>query len=114
MSNHFSRLNQYRSMWVLVLFDLPTVTKKDKKIASAFRKRLLKDGFSMFQFSIYLRFCASRENAEVHINRAKNALPKHGKVGILHITDRQFGQMEIFHGLKSVPTEQPCQQLEMF
>lgn len=61
------RFSEYRIMWVLVLFDLPTETKKDKKAYAEFRKNLQKDGFTMFQFSIYVRHCASCENAEVHI-----------------------------------------------
>ena len=55
-SDRCSRLNQYRSMWVLVFFDLPTNTKTDRKRATKFRKNLLDDGFTMFQFSIYMRF----------------------------------------------------------
>jgi CRISPR-associated protein Cas2 len=113
-TNKFSRLNQYRSMWVLVFFDLPTETKKERKAASGFRKSLLKDGFNMFQFSIYLRFCPSRENAQVHIKRTKFNLPKNGHVGILSITDKQFGMMELFIGKKEVENEAPSQQLEMF
>ena len=61
------RFSEYRIMWVLVLFDLPTDTKKDKKAYADFRKNLQKDGFTMFQFSIYVRHCASSENADVHI-----------------------------------------------
>lgn len=101
-------------MWVLVLFDLPTETKKEKKAYSDFRKRLLVDGFTMFQFSIYLRHCPSRENAEVHIKRVKNFLPEAGHVGILCITDKQFGQMELFQGKKVKKPSPPCQQLELF
>jgi len=98
----------------LVLFDLPTQTKKERKIYAAFRKKLLKDGFNMFQFSIYLRHCPSRENADVHIKRVRMNLPPHGKVGILTITDKQFGMMEIFYGKKSVDAPPPYQQLELF
>ena len=111
---HYTRLNQYRSLWILVFFDLPTETRKDRKIASSFRKKLLDDGFSMFQFSIYMRFCASRENAEVHTKRVKNSLPPHGKVGVMQITDRQFGMMELFYGKKPVETDRPSQQFELF
>ncbi len=75
------RFSEYRIMWVLVLFDLPTETKKEKKAYSDFRKKLITDGFTMFQFSIYLRHCPSRENADVHIKRVKNALPEAGQVG---------------------------------
>jgi CRISPR-associated protein Cas2 len=101
-------------MWVLVLFDLPTDTKKNRSIASKFRKSLIDDGFDMFQFSIYLRHCPSRENADVHIRRVKKLLPKLGKVGILCITDKQFGQMEIFFGQKEADLPSPVQQLELF
>lgn len=101
-------------MWILVFFDLPTETKKDRRAASKFRKSLLNDGFKMFQFSIYMRFCASRENAIVHTKRVKYSLPKFGKIGILEVTDRQFGMMELFYGQKAVALEKPSQQLELF
>lgn len=101
-------------MWVLVLFDLPTETRTDRKRAAKFRKDLLDDGFQMFQFSIYMRFCASRENAAVHIKRTKMNLPKKGKVCIMQITDKQFGMIELFHGQKEVEPEPPSQQLELF
>lgn len=108
------RFNQYRIMWVLVFFDLPTETKLERKIYAKFRKDILKDGFTMFQFSIYLRHCPSRENAEVHIKRVKSILPEKGHIGIMCITDKQFGDMEIYFGRKiTAPTKQ-SQQLEMF
>lgn len=101
-------------MWVLVFFDLPTETAAERKIYAKFRKDILKDGFQMFQFSIYLRHCASRENADVHIKRVKKLLPEKGHVGIMCVTDKQFGQMEIFHGQKTIQAAAPVQQLEMF
>lgn len=109
-----TRLSQYRVMWVLVFFDLPTDTKKDRKTASDFRKKLINDGFTMFQFSIYLRHCPSIENAEVHIRRVKNSLPERGYVGILCITDKQFGNMDIFQGKKEEKKQVGWQQLELF
>lgn len=110
----FDRLNAYRIMWVLVFFDLPTETKKDRKIYAKFRKDIMQDGFQMFQFSIYLRHCASRENAHVHINRVKKIIPARGHIGIMCITDKQFGMMEIFRGREPEKTNPPVQQLEMF
>ncbi len=101
-------------MWVLVFFDLPTETKAERKAAGDFRKKLLKDGFTMFQFSIYMRHCPSRENAEVHIKRVKKALPRYGHIGILCVTDKQFGRMELFYGKKPAELPGMGQQLEMF
>ena len=110
----FERFNAYRIMWVLVLFDLPTETKKERKIYAKFRKDIMADGFNMFQFSIYLRHCPSRENADVHIQRVKKILPAKGHVGIMSITDKQFGMMEIFRGHDLVETPDTVQQLELF
>ncbi len=107
--------NEYRIMWILVFFDLPTETKSEKKAYAKFRKDLLQDGFSMFQFSIYLRHCASKENRDVHVRRVKSFLPKNGHVGILSITDKQFGDIEIFKGTEpDVGKFEEPQQLELF
>ena len=108
------RFSEYRVMWILVLFDLRTETKKDKKAYALFRKNLQRDGFTMFQFSIYVRHCASQENAAVHIKRVKSFLPEYGNVGIICITDKQFANIELFYGKKPLPPEAPGQQLELF
>jgi CRISPR-associated protein Cas2 len=108
------RLNQYRILWVLVLFDLPTETRLERKAAATFRKRIMADGFVMFQFSIYLRHCSSRENADVHLKRVKTLLPEKGHIGILTITDKQFGDMELFFGKKEATKAPVAQQLELF
>lgn len=108
------RFNAYRIMWVLVLYDLPTETKANMKDASRFRKSLLDDGFTLFQFSMYVRHCPSRENAEVHIKRVKFMLPKAGKVAIMCITDKQFGDIEIFFARNKEEPPPTFQQLELF
>ena len=71
METDLSRFSKYRVMWILVFFDLPTETKKERKDAALFRKNLMRDGFTMFQFSIYVRHCASKENMEVHLKRVR-------------------------------------------
>lgn len=109
------RFSQYRVMWVLVFFDLPTDTKKERKAAADFRKKLIMDGFIMFQYSIYMRHCPSSENAAVHTKRVKSFLPPSGQVGILSITDKQFGSMELFLARKisQLPSDAGV-QLELF
>lgn len=101
-------------MWVLVFFDLPTETSKDRKNYTKFREALLDDGFTMFQFSIYMRHCASVDNAKVHIQRVKKSLPPEGEVGIMCITDKQFGDMELFRAKREKAMPNVSQQLEMF
>lgn len=110
----YGRLNQYRIVWVFVFFDLPTETQQDKRYYARFRKMLLKDGFTMLQYSIYIRHSNSIENAEVHIKRVKSFLPPEGDIIVFTLTDKQFGMMEFFHGKD--PTQKPGtpQQLELF
>ena len=101
-------------MWVLVFFDLPNESATERKIAAKFRKEIKRDGITKCQFSIYLRHCPSRENADVHIKRVKNLLPEKGHIGIMCVTDKQFGMMELFYGKKQAAKEEPMQQLELF
>lgn len=101
-------------MWVLVFFDLPVETKQQRKDYADFRKRLLSDGFNMFQLSIYVRPCASQENAQVHIKRVKSFLPESGKICIMAITDRQFGDIIVFEGAKRAAPKTNAIQLELF
>jgi len=110
----YERFNAYRIMWLMVFFDLPTETKKERRAAALFRKDLIQDGFIMFQFSIYLRHCSSSENAEVHKNRVKSIIPEKGHVGILAVTDRQFERLEIFQNTAAIKADPGPQQLELF
>ena len=108
------RLDEYRIMWVFVFFDLPTDSIKHRRNYARFRKHIKADGFSMLQFSIYVRHCNSHENAEVHIKRVKSILPPEGDVIVFTLTDKQFGMMQFFEGKKKALAPDTPQQLEMF
>ena len=102
------------TMWIIVLFDLPTDTKQARKQYSQFRKHLLNDGFTMMQYSVYIRHSASDENAMVHTKRIKACLPPDGEVRIIKITDKQFGHIEVFYGKKHKHIEQAPEQIQFF
>jgi len=95
-----NRLNSYHIMWLFVFFDLPVVTKKERKAAALFRKNLVKDGFVMFQYSVYIRHCGSYESLKVHINRVKTFVPAVGRVSVLSVTDKQYGDIVNYWGSK--------------
>lgn len=101
-------------MWVLTMFDLPVDTKEARRAYTQFRKILLKNGFTRMQFSVYLRHCASEENAGVHIRRIELAVPDNGEVRIISVTDKQFERMRVFWGKKRRLPEMPAPQLELF
>ena len=107
-------ISGYRFMWVLVMFDLPVDTKVARRQYAHFRKKLLKDGFARMQFSVYVRHCASEENADVHTTRVEAHIPPDGEVRVLRITDKQYERMRIFWGRRRKPPEKPPAQLELF
>jgi CRISPR-associated protein Cas2 len=107
-------LSAYRFMWVVVFFDLPVDTKAARKAYAEFRKQLLKDGFTMLQYSVYARHSTSEENMLVHVKRVEGWVPPDGEVRILVVTDKQFERMRIFWGkIRKMPAPQP-RQLEFF
>jgi len=101
-------------MWLIAMFDMPTETKVQRDAYVRFRKGLLKDGFSMMQYSVYIRHCASEENATVHCERIKSMLPAEGEVRVIMITDKQFGRMNVFYGRRRKPTPPAPAQVELF
>ena len=107
-------VNGYKLMWLYVMFDLPVETKRQRRRAAQFRKNLLKDGFGMHQFSVYIRHCASYGAAEVHIERVRNLVPDEGSVSILKVTDKQFENTIHFVGKKAKPPPRTPMQLEFF
>jgi len=101
-------------MWIVVMFDLPVDTKEARRAYAQFRKSLLKDGFAKMQFSVYIRHCASEENATVHYRRVEYAVPGDGEVRIITITDKQFERMHVYWGKRRKPPEPVPAQLELF
>ena len=84
-----------RIMRMLVLFDLPTGSKRERKSYSEFRKFLIKDGYHMEQFSVYSRILLSRDSADAHLKRLKANLPMAGEVTVLVLTEKQYEGREI-------------------
>jgi len=91
-------LSAYKLMWMIVLFDLPVITKKERKAASLFRKSLLDMGFHMSQFSVYYRLLSGKEALDGYIRDIRKVLPPSGKVDILTITDKQYENIISFSG----------------
>lgn len=88
-------------MRVLVMFDMPTSTKEDRKASAKFRKDLIKEGFMMLQFSVYMRICKGAASANNHIDRLYLYLPRKGHIRALILTEKQFDNMRLLLGQKS-------------
>lgn len=82
-------------MRLLVMFDLPTGNKSERKSYAAFRKFLVDDGYQMEQFSIYSRVLLSRESLSTHLERLNANLPAAGSVFVLELTEKQYENRRI-------------------
>lgn len=87
------------------MFDLPVETRENKREYAKFRKKIIKDGFIMMQYSVYSRFCKNKQDAEKHIARIKTISPEEGNIRILYITEKQYEDMILILGTKKVNEE---------
>lgn len=101
-------------MWIVVMFDLPVVEKKERKAATDFRNSLLDLGFEMSQFSVYMRFCTSQAQVDTYCKRVEEDLPTGGKVNILQFTDKQYERIITFRGKAKQPPNKSPDQYDLF
>lgn len=101
-------------MWLLILFDISTLTLASRKQGAKFRKQLLKNGFKMLQYSVYNRQFANRGHAEVHIKRIKAILPEQGRVVILPIPNETYKNRQEFYGYNLKKNKELYKQLIIF
>lgn len=103
-----------RFMRVIVMFDLPVITDKEKKIATKFRNFLLDEGFIMMQYSVYSRICKNNDNLNKHVNRLKINAPKTGNIRLLQVTENQYNNIIMFSGTKSIEEDISIESLLIF
>jgi len=88
----------YDFMRLIIFFDLPVKTKKDRKIYTKFRSLLIKRGFFMIQYSIYTKILANRDSSESEKQFIKKIVPENGNIRIMVVTEKQYAKMEIIIG----------------
>lgn len=88
-------------MRIIVMFDLPTKTKANRRAAARFRIDLLNSGFVMMQFSVYYRLVNGTDMARKYEQRVADFVPIAGQVRMLTLTEKQFSSMQIMVGTVS-------------
>jgi CRISPR-associated protein Cas2 len=88
-----------RFMRMVVFFDLPMVTKTEKRQYTVFRRFLINDGYDMIQFSVYGRVLNGSAAVDKHYQRLANNLPPAGSVRLMTVTEKQFAGMKLLVGL---------------
>lgn len=99
-------MNKY--MRILVFFDLPVKTKIQRKIGTQFRNFLIKDGYYMLQYSVYVRLCNGVDSVNIHKQRLQKGIPNNGSIRVLTVTEKQYNAIDILLGAK-VKYEKPIE-----
>lgn len=86
-------------MRMMVFFDLPMVTKAEKRAYTVFRRFLLNDGYDMIQFSVYGRILNGSDAEKKHLQRLQVNLPPEGSVRVMTVTEKQYAGMLLLVGL---------------
>lgn len=91
-----------RFMRVMVFFDLPVIEPEDRKRATRFRQFLLKQGYMMLQYSVYCKVCNGIDSAKKQERILTQHMPPKGSVRVLSITDKQYAEMKLMVGERTV------------
>src|SRR5205814_1537936 len=94
--------NRCRQMRIIVLYDLPTLTRENRKDFRYFHKYLLRNGYYMLQFSVYVKLCHTFDYAQESAQKLEKNCPKIGNVRYILITEKQFRNMKMVVGKKTL------------
>ena len=86
-------------MRLIVFFDLPMVTKAEKRAYVQFRRFLLNDGYDMVQWSVYGRILNGTDAEVKHLARLADNLPPAGSVRCMTVTEKQYAGIRLLVGM---------------
>jgi CRISPR-associated protein Cas2 len=81
-------------MRLIIMFDLPSVTKTELKNVRKWHNFLIQHGFIMMTESVYSRLMMNKSISESIKKLVRVNLPPKGDVQMLELTERQFSSIE--------------------
>ena len=89
---------RFRAMRVIVFFDLPVLTKIERRQYTKFRKYLIEQGFIMIQESVYSKIVLNSTAKEKVMTHLRNNKPSSGNVMVLTVSEKQYQTIEFLAG----------------
>jgi CRISPR-associated protein Cas2 len=108
------KYDEEEQMWLICMFDLPTLTKWERREASRFRKQLLDFGFSMMQLSVYTKYTPTVAGTLEALKSVKKVVPPEGQVSFLKVSERQYSSMIRYINEEQAAKLEPPKQLTLF
>lgn len=88
----------FRTMRILLSFDLPMEKSDEKRAYRHFVKHLESLGFVRFQKSVFFKLCLDQQAADSVLRKVRDNLPEKGDVMAIQITEKQFQKTVYFLG----------------
>ncbi len=85
-------------MRMIVFFDLPVETSKNRRDYRKFRKMLIKEGFIMMQESVYSKLALNNSVITSITQKLEKNKPPEGIIQTLVVTEKQFSTIEVIVG----------------
>ena len=85
-------------MRIVLFFDLPTLTEKNRKEYARFRKFLIKTGFMMLQESVYVKLALNATTTNTLMSNLEKNKPEEGLIQILLVTEKQYSKLYMLLG----------------
>lgn len=101
-------------VWLLVMFDLPVVTREQRSEANKYRKALYDSGFEQIQFSVYAKYLVNASGVRSLLPVLRGRIPANGEVRVIRLTDEQWAGMYRYYGQVELRPERVPTQLALF
>lgn len=85
-------------MRVIIMFDLPVLTREQQKTYRKFRKWLIESGFVMMQESIYSKIVLNSTAAQFLKAQIRNQNVNEGLIQVMVVTEKQYASIELIVG----------------
>ena len=89
---------QSRAGVILLLFDLPNETAKERRDYAAFRKHIIKRGYVMIQKSVYVKYLRNIASAEPELAELDVYAPSVGSVAAIPLNLSNFSRFRSLRG----------------
>ena len=88
-------------MRMILYFDLPVLTKLDRRNYRKFRTLILSEGFIMQQESVYSKLLLNSTNVKLMKDKLVLAAPPKGLIELLVITEKQYHSIDMIVGSRA-------------
>lgn len=91
-----------RFLRLILMFDLPVETSKNRRDYRTFIKYLKTNGYLRLQYSVYSKLVMNRNVLKFHESKLQLNVPPNGKVQTMVITENQYVAMKYLVGEPSI------------